>query len=237
MESKRVIVIGGTSGIGLAVARAAASDGADVTVASARQSSVRRALAELPSTANGRVLDVTDELAVESFFADLGDFDHLAYSAGETLVLMALADLDIDDARDFFAVRYFGALRVLRAAAPRIRPGGSITLTTGIANRRPQAGWSLGASVCGAVEGLARGLAVELAPIRVNVVSPGVIRSPLWKDLDGADREQLYKGVAASVPVAHVGETNEVAEAYLYCMNQTYGSGAVITVDGGSVLV
>jgi NAD(P)-dependent dehydrogenase (short-subunit alcohol dehydrogenase family) len=237
LEFKRVVVVGGTSGIGLATARAAAVAGAEVIVASASQSRVRRAVAEFSTPVTGLVLDVTDGREVESFFAEVGELDHLVYTAGEALVLSALADLDVDRAREFFEVRYFGALGVVRTAAPRVREGGSVTLTTGIANARPQTGWSIGASVCGAVEGLTKALAVELAPIRVNVVSPGVVRSPLWSSIDDSEVEQLYKNVAATVPVGHVGEADEVARAFLYCMGQTYGTGLVITVDGGAVLV
>src|SRR3954447_6753484 len=87
------------------------------------------------------------------------------------------------------------------------------------------------------MEGLTRALAVELAPVRVNIVSPGVVRSPLWAEMAEADREALYRGIAAGTPVGRVGEPAEVAEAYLYLMRQTYGTGQVLVVDGGAVLV
>lgn len=237
LASKRVVIVGGTSGIGFATARAALDAGAEVVVASAKQSSVDRALGQLPSGTTGRALDVSDFTAVESFFADVGEMDHLVYTAGEALIVMPLAELDIDQARSFFQTRYFGALSVVRAAAPHIRAGGSITLTTGAAGHRPRPGWSVGASVCGAVEALTRALAVELAPVRVNAVCPGVVRSPLWAEMDKAEREQMYRGMAASLPVGHVGEPEEIAHAYLYCMAQTYATGSVLTVDGGHVLV
>jgi NAD(P)-dependent dehydrogenase (short-subunit alcohol dehydrogenase family) len=237
LKSKRVVIVGGTSGIGFATARAALGAGAEVVVASARQSSVDRALGQLPSGATGRAIDVSNVSAVESFFAAVGELDHLVYTAGEALVLMPLAELDIDQARSFFQTRYFGALSVVRAAAPRIRSGGSITLTTGAAGARPHPGWSVGASVCGAVEALARALAVELAPVRVNAVSPGVVRSPLWAEMPEIEREQMYEDMAGSLPVGHVGETEEIAHAFLYCMTQTFATGSILAVDGGTVLV
>jgi NAD(P)-dependent dehydrogenase (short-subunit alcohol dehydrogenase family) len=237
LESKRVVVVGGTSGIGLATAHAAAKEGAEVIVASANQARVGEAAAGLPAGSTGRLIDVTDGAAVETFFAEVGELDHLVYTAGESLLVSPLRELDLDQARRFFDVRYFGALRTVQVATPRIRPGGSVTLTTGAASARPRAGWSIGASVCGAVGALTRALAVELAPIRVNVVSPGVVRSPLWSPMDDADRQQLYQTAAASLPVGHVGETDELALAYLYCMHQTFATGTAITVDGGSVLV
>jgi NAD(P)-dependent dehydrogenase (short-subunit alcohol dehydrogenase family) len=237
LETKRVVIVGGTSGIGLAVARAAIEAGAEVLVASAKQSSVDRALRDLPAGATGRIIDVADISAVASFFAEVGELDHLIYTAGEALVLMPLAELDIDQARELFQTRYFGALTVVQAAASRIRDGGSITLTMGVAGSRPFPGWSITSSVCGAVESLTRALAVEIAPIRVNAVSPGVVRSSLWAEMGEVEREEMYKGVAESGLVGHVGEPDEVARAYLYCMSQTFATGSVITVDGGAVLV
>ena len=117
-----------------------------------------------------------------------------------------------------------------------IRPGGSIVFTSGIAGQRPRAGWAFGASICSAMEGLTRALAVELAPIRVNIVSPGVVKTPLWAAMPEADREALYRQMAEKLLVGHVGEPEEIAEAYLYLMRQTYGTGQVIVVDGGGVL-
>jgi NAD(P)-dependent dehydrogenase (short-subunit alcohol dehydrogenase family) len=118
-----------------------------------------------------------------------------------------------------------------------IRPGGSIVFTSGLAGWRPHAGWSLGASICAAMEGLTRALAVELAPTRVNIVSPGVVKSPLWANMTTADRDALYRQTAAKLPVAHIGEVEEIAEAYLYLMRQTYGTGEVLRVDGGGAIV
>ena len=102
---------------------------------------------------------------------------------------------------------------------------------------RPHPGWSLGASICAAMEGLTRALAVELAPIRVNIVAPGVVRSPLWTNLTSTDRAALYRQTAEKLPVGHVGEVEEIAEAYLYLMRQTYGTGEVVRVDGGGALM
>ncbi|MGA3302337.1 MAG: SDR family oxidoreductase [Methylovirgula sp.] len=97
--------------------------------------------------------------------------------------------------------------------------------------------WSLGASICAAMEGLTRALAVELAPIRVNIVAPGIVKSPLWDTMPKADREALYGQMGGQLLVGHVGEVEEIAEAYLYLMRQTYGTGQVLRVDGGTELV
>jgi NAD(P)-dependent dehydrogenase (short-subunit alcohol dehydrogenase family) len=236
LHGQRVVILGGTSGTGLATAKAAARCGAEVTVVSRQPASVERALAELPPAARGRVGDLTDPDLVCSLFGDLGDIDHLVFTAGEPLALTPMAALDLDQAREFFALRYFAALWAIHAAAPHLQPGGSITLTTGIAGRRPGPGWAVAASICGAIESLTRALAVELAPIRVNAVCPGVVRSPLWASMTNASREQLYHDTAASIPAGRVGEVDDIAHAYLYCLTQPFATGSILTVDGGTAL-
>jgi NAD(P)-dependent dehydrogenase (short-subunit alcohol dehydrogenase family) len=236
LYEQRAVVLGGTSGIGFATAKAAARLGAEVTVVSRRRASVDRALADLPPGTHGRAADLTDTGQVRRLFEDLGRIDHLVFTAGEPLVLMSLDTLDLEKAREFFTLRYFGALWAVHAALPRLRPGGSITLTTGIAGQRPGPGWAVAASICGAVESLTRALAVELAPIRVNAVSPGVVRSPLWASMTQASRDQFYRDTAASIPAGRVGEVDDIAQAYLFCLTQPFTTGSILTVDGGAVL-
>ncbi|MFF7993749.1 SDR family oxidoreductase [Kitasatospora xanthocidica] len=236
LTDQRVVVLGGTSGLGLATADLVARRGARVTVASSRADSAERALATLPAGTTAEVVDLTDGDLVAALFDRLGPVDHLVFTAGEPLALTPLADLDLDAARRLFTLRYFGALDAVRAAAPRLRPGGSVTLTSGTAGLRPGPGWSVAASICGAVEALVRALAVELAPIRVNAVRAGVIRTPLWSGLPDADREQLYAATAAGLPLGRIGEPEDAAEAYAYLMEQRFATGTVVTVDGGTLL-
>lgn len=230
MQGQRVVVLGGTSGIGLATAVAAASAGASVTVVSSSKERVEQALSVLPVDATGSAVDLTDESAVAGLFD--GGLDHLVFTAGESLSLMPVAEVDLERATEFFRLRYFGVLTAVRAAAPHIRPGGSITLTTGVAKDRPRPGWSVASSIVGAVDALTRALAVELAPIRVNAVSPGIVRTPMW----GADVDDYYREVAAGLPVGRVGEPADIAQAYLFCMTCGFATGTVLTVDGGSTL-
>jgi NAD(P)-dependent dehydrogenase (short-subunit alcohol dehydrogenase family) len=196
---------------------------------------VDQALSTLPG-AEGYAVDLTDAAAVQRFFARIGAFDHLVFTAGETLQLGPLASTDLEKARQFFDLRFWGAYLAAKYASGCIRADGSIVFTSGIAGQRPHAGWALGASITSAMEGLTRALAVELAPIRVNIVSPGVVKTPLWSAIPEADREALYRQME-HLPVGHVGEPEEIAEAYLYLMRQTYGTGQVIVVDGGGALV
>jgi NAD(P)-dependent dehydrogenase (short-subunit alcohol dehydrogenase family) len=237
LKDKRIIILGGTSGIGLAVAQAATAESARVTIASSNSARVSDALATLPPSAEGRTVNLTDEIAVKAFFAATGGFDHLVYTAGEALKLAPLAESDIAKARDFFELRYWGAFTAARYAHSHIRPGGSIVFTSGLAGARPHAGWSVAASICSAMEGLTRALAVELAPVRVNIVSPGVVKTPLWREMTGAARDALYAAEAQRLLVGHVGESQEIADGYLYLMRQTYVTGQTLAIDGGGLLV
>jgi NAD(P)-dependent dehydrogenase (short-subunit alcohol dehydrogenase family) len=237
LNGQRIVILGGSSGIGLATAQAAAREGAAVVIVSSRQARIDEALAALPTKAEGHAVDLTDEAAIKALFANLGAFDHLVFTAGETLQLGPLAETDIVTARGFFDLRYWGAYMAAKYGSPNIRAGGSIVFTSGLAGARPHAGWSLGASICMAMEGLTRALAVELAPTRVNIVSPGIVRSPLWSSMTEAQRETLYRQTGEKLLVGHVGAVEEIAEAYLYLMRQSYGTGQVLRVDGGGGLV
>ena len=110
-------------------------------------------------------------------------------------------------------------------------------LTTGVAGRRPHKGWTVVASICGTIEALTRALAVELAPIRVNAVCPGVVRTNLWQSMNADAREQLYESVGNSLPVGRVGEPYDIAQAYLFLMQEGFSTGQTVVVDGGTALV
>ncbi|MEV0636720.1 SDR family oxidoreductase [Streptomyces sp. NPDC050619] len=237
LRGQRIVVIGGTGGIGFAVAEAAAREGAEVVVASRRKESVEAALERLPQGAEGQVLDVKDEDAVRGFFGRIGDFDHLVFTAGESLLMESVAESDLGRARSFLDTRLWGAYTAVKYGAPSIREGGSVVLTTGTVARRPMPGTSVAASLCGAMESLTRALALELAPVRVNVVEPGMVRTELWRDLPEEAREGLFAATAQSLPVGRVGEPEDVAEAYLYLMRGGFSTGSVVVVDGGTVLV
>jgi NAD(P)-dependent dehydrogenase (short-subunit alcohol dehydrogenase family) len=236
LQNSRVLVIGGTSGIGLGVAHAVADRGATPIVVSRRRSSVDRALAELPAGACGATVDLTDPGALDRLVAEVGDVDHLVYTAGESLEMTALAELTPEVVNAFLQTRFIGALSAARVFGPRLREGGSITLTSGTAAWQPGFG-VLPVSVCGAMNALTSALAVELAPIRVNAVAPGLIRTPLWDAMSEADRQALYDQEAQRIPLGRIGEVADVARAYVYCMEQAFSTGTVLTVEGGTLLV
>jgi NAD(P)-dependent dehydrogenase (short-subunit alcohol dehydrogenase family) len=237
LNEKGVVVLGGASGIGLATALAAAAKGAIVTVTSRSGDRVAHAVRQIGGSARGEVVNLENEEDARALFERVGGFDHLVYTAGDELLVSPVAQLDLAAARRSFEVRVFGALGAIKHAAARIRPGGSIVLTNGIAGARPMAGWTVGAAVCGAMEAVTRALAVELAPVRVNAVSPGFVRTPLWNPIPEAQREALFREAGGKLLTKRVGEAPELAEAYCYLMENAFTTGQTLVVDGGAVLV
>jgi len=237
LKNKRVVILGGSSGLGLATAKAAAAEGATIVIVSGNQSRIDRALQDLPQGSTGYAVDLSKEENIKNFFDTIGDIDHLVYTAGENLTLHNIAETDIEQARSFFNLRYWGALAAVKYGSAHINTGGSICLISGIASARPGTGWGIAASICGAMEGFVRAMAVELAPIRVNSVMPGVIKTNLWNSMSDGDRQNLYQSVGDALLVKRVGEADDIALAFMYLMKQQFGTGQNIIVDGGAVLV
>lgn len=236
LTEQRIVVIGGSSGMGLATARAAAHEGAVVTVASSRRERVDAALAELPAGCDGAVLDVRDDSSITALFERVGELDHLVFTAGDAVTPRRLTEMNRADTRAVLDVRFWGAVDVIRFAAPRLRTGGSIALTTGTVGQRPAPGAALAAAGAGAAEGLVRGLAAELAPIRINAVRAGAIRTPLWDPVPEPQRDALFARLAQRTLAGSMGEPAEIAMAHLYLMRNRYVTGTVLTVDGGLLL-
>jgi len=233
LEGQRVLVIGGSSGIGFAVARAARDAGAHVTIASSNAVRVREAIVRLGG-GEGLGLDVTDEGAVAAFFAASGPIDHIVFTAADWAQVdhKPFAEIDLAAEATLFGVRFWGALAVAKHGAKCLNPGGSITLTNGMAAHRPQKGLAVATAMAGAVEHLVMGLAVELAPVRVNGICPGAIRTEAWDELPAPFR-QFQEDRLAGQLIPRVGKLQEAAEAYLYLMRGTYTTGQTLRVEGG----
>ncbi|MCB1692290.1 MAG: SDR family oxidoreductase [Pseudomonadales bacterium] len=235
LSDRHVVVIGGTSGIGLAVAEGALAEGARVTVASSRRETVDAGLASL-SGASGDVIDVKDDRSVQAFFERVGSLDHLVFTAGDWGGPRnnTLGAVDLDAAQALFSVRFWGALRAVKHASSRIAPDGSVTLTDGMIAHNPSPGSFVSTAMAGAIEHLTRALAVELKPVRVNAVCPGLILTDVWNSIPEEKRAERLARMTAHLPLARVGKPDEAAEAYLYLMRGGYTTGQVLLVDGGS---
>ncbi|WP_406430903.1 SDR family oxidoreductase [Streptomyces sp. NBC_00631] len=236
LNGQHIVVIGGSSGMGLATAHAAAEAGAVVTIASSSKERVDAALTELPDSCNGAAIDVRDEAAVAELFARVGELDHVVFTAGDQPDRRALAELPLDQARHTFDVRFWGAVAVAKHAAPRIRPGGSITFTTGTVGVRPVPGAALASAGSAATEGLVRGLALDLAPVRVNAVRSGAVRTPLWDAVPEPQRAAVFDAFARRALTGAIGEPQQIAAANLHLMENQFVTGTVLTVDGGLLL-
>ncbi len=230
LEGAQVVVVGGSSGIGLATAAAARQQGAHVTIAGRsadRLAQAQQALGDVRTV----IADIASEAAIQNLFAGLDRVDHVLVSAG-TLGNGSIVNNDIDTLRRIVDERIIGLLHVVRQARPR-QTEGSITFTSGSLSSRPRPGTAMFTASLAAVEALAPALALELAPVRVNVVTPGLIDTPLLDGAFGSDRETLIASRAAVLPVKRVGTADEVAQAIVMCMTNGYLNGSVLHVDGG----
>jgi NAD(P)-dependent dehydrogenase (short-subunit alcohol dehydrogenase family) len=221
LDGTRVVVIGGSSGIGLATAEAASAAGAEVVTASRRTDAS---------------LDVTDESAVREFFEGVGRLDHLVFTP-TARAAGPVTEVDLDAARLAFDTKFWGALYCVRHAAPRMTEGGSITLLSGAAAWTPMRGGAITASTNGAIAALVRTLAVELAPVRVNAVSPGIIDTPTWAAMAEDQRTAMFERLSGALPVGRVGVAEDIAEAIVFLMTSGFTTGTVLHVEGGHDLV
>jgi NAD(P)-dependent dehydrogenase (short-subunit alcohol dehydrogenase family) len=240
LNGQRVVVVGGSSGMGLAVARAAAAEGAHVTVAARNAQRLARAKASIPGEVDSRVLDARDEVAVERFFKDLGTLDHLVTTAHESSAgvgaMRAFGDLEVAAMRQFMDGKFWSQVTAARYAVPVLSAHGSITLFSGVASRKAMARHTAIASVNGAIEAFARALAHEIRPRRVNVVAPGLTVTPTYDAIPEPDRAALFAARAAHLPVGRVGTPEDIAETVLYLMRSGYSTGTVVDIDGGHLV-
>ncbi|WP_414695353.1 SDR family oxidoreductase [Paraburkholderia sp.] len=232
-NGQRVLVVGGSSGIGAAAAAAFAARGAKVVIASRSADKLAAAAREIGTPVETLTLDITNDDNVQRVLESAGEFDHVVISAAQT-PSGPVRGLELADAYRAMDSKFWGAYRVARAA--RIRPGGSLTLVSGFLSVRPSKSSVLQGAINAALESLGRGLALELSPVRVNTVSPGLIATPLWSKLDVGAREAMYEGAAARLPARRVGQPEDVANAIVYLAATPYATGSTVLVDGGGAI-
>lgn len=237
-QTSHSVVIGGTAGIGLATARQLAAAGHRVTVVGRDADRLKRALAELDGeSVQGRALSMTDRAALDELFAELGALDNLIVTAPGTGAPGNFAELDVSALEEAFHTKFSGLAHAIQAALPYLAKTGSITLVSACSAQTALPGTAGLAAVNGAVETLVPTLALELAPIRVNCVSPGVVDTEWWDRVVPAEqRGGVLESFVAGTPVGRVGTPEDIADVIALLVRNGYVTGTVIPVDGGARL-
>ncbi|MFT5789499.1 MAG: NAD(P)-dependent dehydrogenase (short-subunit alcohol dehydrogenase family) [Shewanella sp.] len=213
------VIIGGTSGIGEAVAKHFNNGNNIVHVAS-----------------RSTGLDISDEKAVHHYFESIGPFDHLIVTAGSYAPAGKVTDVAVDDAKQAFDIKFWGAINVAKHAARYLTPNGTITLTTGMLSRKVVANTYVKSAINAALEAVTKVLAKELAPIRVNAISPGLTMTTAYKNMDLPSREAMYENAKRNLPAGRVATPADIAMAYVMAITNPYMTGSVIDVDGGALI-
>jgi NAD(P)-dependent dehydrogenase (short-subunit alcohol dehydrogenase family) len=231
LEGQRVVVFGGGSGAGLAAARLLAAHGADVVVTGRNLQKMEAARSH---GLTARAVDGRDVTAVRHFFESLGAIDHLVVTAGQTNRGGSFVD-DITERsfRETFDGKFWVQINAAHAAARTIKKGGSITFFSGGANRRALRGMVNIAAVNAAIDGVVPTLALELAPTRVNAISPGTLRTSYWTGVPEEQLEQIFERTAKGLLAGRVGTPDDIANAVLFLVTTSFVTGTVLGVDGG----
>ncbi|MEO0770549.1 MAG: SDR family oxidoreductase [Cyanobacteria bacterium J06649_4] len=235
LDGQNIVLIGASSGIGLAVAKLLAKQNAKLTIASRTQAKLEKAAQDIGGDVTIRTIDTLSENSVKAFFEtyQLGEIDHLLNFAGDSMGGGVL-DADVTTARNAVESKFWGQFYIGRYGGVKVASGGSLTFTGGSGPRPHQA---IATDVANAGASLlAESLAKELAPVRVNVVAPYYVDSPMWSGMEDEARRALFERVASQLPVGFIAKPEEIAPSYLYAMENRYLNGATIPINGGALL-
>ncbi len=236
LAGQTVVVLGGSAGIGLETARLARSEGAEVVLAARNPERLERAAAQVGARSTA-AFDATDVPALERFFDELPTpIDHVLSTAGRPYY-GPLAELDFDAARRSFDDHYWLALHMARLAIGKVRPGGTLLFIGGTGGRRSGVGLSIISSATAAMPALIANLALEVAPIRVNLIAPGFVDTPLSASLLGEGLEERREELRATLPIGRVVGPEDVAALAVHLMTNTALTGATYDIDGGQQLI
>lgn len=233
LQGKRVLVVGRSSGIARAVTLLARSEGAEVVVAGRNQDTLARAYDDSGITAE--FLDITDDTSIDALAERLGSVDHVV-STASARARGKLSELERVDVQRSFDTKVIGPTMLAKYFAPRMNPRGSFVLFSGVNAFKVNVGYLGVAITNGAVDFLTRSLAVELAPIRVNAISPGVIDTGAWDTMGEDGKHAYFERVSAENPAGRIGSPEDVAGAVLFAMTNTFMTGVMLKIDGGEPL-
>jgi NAD(P)-dependent dehydrogenase (short-subunit alcohol dehydrogenase family) len=236
LQDKTVVVVGRGSGIARAVALLAQSEGARVIVAGRNQRKLASAYSDSNIDIAAETVDVTDDASIAALADRVGAVDHVV-STVSARARGNLADLQRHDLQLSFDTKVIGATMLAKYFAPQINPGGSFVLFSGVHAFKLNVGYLGVGTTNGAVDFLTRWLAVELAPIRVNAISPGVIDTGAWDSLGDGGKRDYFEHIAASNPAGRIGTTDDIAGAALFAITNTFLTGMTLKVDGGEPLL
>lgn len=240
IDGQRVVVVGGSSGMGLALSARLMARHCAVSIVGRSRQKLEMAREQLREYGEVRLhqADVTREEDVRQLFLETGDVDHLVCTAADIRgAYELLPELELPALGRAIDSKIVAPILLAKHGARRISANGSITLTSGIAAYRPRAKGVAVAAINAALEGVVRAMAVELAPLRVNAVSPGWVRTPIWADVAGGESEKLLSAMAAQLPVGRVGTADDIADAIVFLLGNGYTTGTVLHVEGGHRLV
>ncbi|MBY5457568.1 SDR family oxidoreductase [Rhizobium leguminosarum] len=240
IEGAKIIIVGGSSGMGLALARRLLGEGAAVTIAGRsedRLAAACRHLGEHPGLATITV-DISREEEVAALFRNSGPLDHIVSTAADIEgAYQLLPSIELAAAQRVVESKSYGPLLLAKYGAAHLPPSGSITYTSGVAAYRPAARGSVVAAVNAALEGLVRALAIELAPIRINAVSPGWVDTPIWSFVAGDAKQATLDAMAQRLPAGRVGQPDDIADAIRFLIGNGFTTGTILHVEGGHRLV
>jgi len=229
---EKIVIAGGTSGMGLATAKLL-SDKNNVVILGRDEEKLDKALNEIGKNVSGKSLNATDKNQLDKVFSEIGSFDHLIIALSGGKGIGKFKDLDLSDLREGFDGKFFPQLQTAQAALPFINKNGSITFITSISSRSKAIGTAGLGAINGAIEVMIPTLAKELKPLRINAVAPGVINTTWWNFLTPEKKQETFRQYSDTIPLGRVGEPEEIAKMIFALIDNKYITGQIIAVDGG----